>query len=524
MAYNVVEDSVKTWLVHAARTREFGRLETGRQDKLEEFIVLALFRPLSKQLAQQNRPDNLQKMPEGEMRYSNHSWLRAAFHEGEVIYRFRPDTELLSQIRHIIDWIAAAMENDADWLRQLDDRGRPKKLRKIGSLDQATKEANKAMLIYAQRAAANGYDDAHGHEKTVKTYGDGYRMVQLLTPGALDRESGYLGHCVGNGAYDAGLKAGRHEFYSLRDANGKGHATLEVRLEDNALLQCKGKQNAPPVSKYMPHIQAFLKDRRYKLQESPRHTGLVEQDGVYYDINHLPENFHYKGYLDLANCTGLTTLPDGLQVGGSLSLIGCIGLVALPTGLQVDENLYLTRCAGLSALPEDLNVGGNLDLSGCVGLTVLPEDLNVGKNIDLSGCAGLTVLPEGFLKVSGNFNLDGCCGLTALPMGLQVGGYLDLSICSGLTVLPAGLQIGKDLDLWNCKNLTALPAGLQIGGGLNLFGCTGLTALPDDLEVKGSIWLQNGTQCQSVNEARAYFGQAPIESQPAVPQMANPSL
>ncbi len=54
-------------------------------------------------------------------------------------------------IRHITDWLKAAVVNDEAWLKNIDDRGRPKKLMKFSSIDDITKEANKAMLKAAQR-------------------------------------------------------------------------------------------------------------------------------------------------------------------------------------------------------------------------------------------------------------------------------------------------------------------------------------------------------------------------------------
>ena len=63
---------------------------------------------------------------------------------------------------------------------------------------------------------------------------------QLLTPAALDFESEYMGHCVGKGGYDSGVKNGSIEIYSIRDERGEPHATLEVRGKE--VHQVKGKQ------------------------------------------------------------------------------------------------------------------------------------------------------------------------------------------------------------------------------------------------------------------------------------------
>jgi hypothetical protein len=102
-----------------------------------------------------------------------------------------------------------------------------------------------------------------------------------------------------------------------------------------------------------------------------------------------PSDMHVSGYLNLGDCTGLTSLPEGLTVGGHLYLRGCTGLTALPAGLTVSGDLDLGGCTGLTSLPAGLTVSGYLDLGGCTGLTALPEDLTVGGHLDLDGCMGL---------------------------------------------------------------------------------------------------------------------------------------
>ena len=49
---------------------------------------------------------------------------------------------------------------------------------------------------------------------------DGLTAYELLTPRALDFESDHMGHCVGRGTYDAGIKDGSIKIYSIRDKNG----------------------------------------------------------------------------------------------------------------------------------------------------------------------------------------------------------------------------------------------------------------------------------------------------------------
>ena len=60
------------------------------------------------------------------------------------------------------------------------------------------------MRRFAFNGAAAAYVGGEG-EESVMTFADGSRIVRLLTPEALDRESAMMGHCVGQGAYDKSM-------------------------------------------------------------------------------------------------------------------------------------------------------------------------------------------------------------------------------------------------------------------------------------------------------------------------------
>jgi hypothetical protein len=407
LEYNVVDSGeIKTFLAGCSQNEATARL-----------LGICLERALRK------GPNGL--VPLDKLDPDAPGWLRGKFVAGVKFHRFVADAALEARVRHVADWIEAARVNNEPWLQQCDDQGRPLKLLKIGSLAQAEAETDKAMRRFAFQAAAAPYVEGEG-EESVMTFADGSRIVRLLTPAAIDRESAMMGHCVGQGAYDAAVKDRSRIIYSLRDREGKAHVTFEVKAEGNELLQCRGKQNAPPVEKYMPQVQAFIESRGFVLKESACMTGLVQDaGGRCHSVLALPQGLNVGGYLDLSG-TKITALPEGLSVGGDLFLRGT-KITALPEGLSVGGGLYL-RGTKITALPEGLSVGGGLDLSG-TNITALPEGLNVGGCLDLSG-TNITALPEG-LNVGGYLDLFGT-NITALPQGLNVGGGL---------VLPNGTRV-----------------------------------------------------------------------------------
>ena len=132
------------------------------------------------------------------------------------------------QAAHIRDWLAAATANDEQWLKTTDHEGRPRKLLKFGSVEAITAEADKAMRKFAQKNRAVILEE--GSEELYAELEDGHYVVRLLTPEALDRESGEMRHCIGQGAYDNRVGTEHYDYLSLRDRFGKARLTIELDL------------------------------------------------------------------------------------------------------------------------------------------------------------------------------------------------------------------------------------------------------------------------------------------------------
>ncbi|HEX3983648.1 MAG TPA: hypothetical protein VHX12_08135, partial [Acidisoma sp.] len=128
-------------------------------------------------------------------------WMREKWPQGGPYYEFIPDERLSRQVRHIADWIRSAMVNQESWLLNIDAQGKPVSLVKLGTMEAALNKANKAMTRGVSAPAA----PAEGDTATVMTLSNGFQIVELLTPAALDHETALMGHCIGRGAYDAKL-------------------------------------------------------------------------------------------------------------------------------------------------------------------------------------------------------------------------------------------------------------------------------------------------------------------------------
>lgn len=85
----------------------------------------------------------------------------------------------------------------------------------------------------------------------------------------LKYEGDTMGHCVGG--YCDNVLSGRSRIFSLRDAKGEPHVTVEVQPKwnnkmgdgsatEDAIVQIKGKQNKKPNDEYLPFVQDFVKN------------------------------------------------------------------------------------------------------------------------------------------------------------------------------------------------------------------------------------------------------------------------
>ncbi|MBY3432849.1 hypothetical protein HFN89_01495 [Rhizobium laguerreae] len=459
---------------------------------------------------------------------------KAAKRPPESFSNDRPFREL----DHIVDWLKAALVNDAPWLRNIDAEGRPKKLLKFGTLDAIRREADKDMLRRSRKVLRD--DLPTGSEEIVATLEGGYTVVRLLTVEALDAESAEMRHCVGDGAYDDTLTDGETILLSLRDPNGRAHVTIEI--VDNLVGQVQGKQNKPPKAKYISLIASFLRQTAYDWQRFGDGTEgfVIDVNGVVYSCGDLPDELHAHGALVLRSRAkmpslvraegdvtlycygsepprrivsggdihlggpGFRTCPE-LELNGSL-LIQHTLIERLPPGLAVND-LYVT-CTPLRAVPDDLRCTGRLGLT-VTEVRSLPIGLwnRDGGKVSSYGSVDLCSSPisnlGGLDTVRGSLclNWTKMAGLPAnftVDADLSLKGLKDFKIGSGLSVDRLNAE---DSDI--CFLGDTLAAGkIKIDGcGVKfpaevlcselLLSKTTIVKLPDNLDCTGRVYLHS---------------------------------
>lgn len=261
------------------------------------------------------------------------------------------------QESHILDWIVSSAMDRVAWLSNVDAQARPKKLMKCSTYDDLAREADRYFeKRNGNMAKALGPDD----ESFLADLSNGYSIVEMLTPEALDLESASMHHCVGHGSYDARLRAGWARFLSVRDRKRRPVATVALRQEPNArwsIDQIQGKRNERPAREVMDALRMYAVDRNWWYRQY--WWPVVDSSGGgEYDLDRIPEgatilslevnDYELEIFPDLALPAGLTVLCDA-----DLS-----PRVRLPEDMTVGRVLTFTKRSEddpLIRLPESLH-------------------------------------------------------------------------------------------------------------------------------------------------------------------------
>ena len=205
-------------------------------------------------------------------------------------------------------------------------------------------------------------------ESALKKAQEGLGRSELES--ALKYEGDTMGHCVGG--YCPDVVSGRSRIYSLRDARGEPHVTIEVnpndhldyndwfkrqpeeiqnriaqrRLEDKNhdiyegpeyladraaqppnIRQIKGKGNARPIEKYDPYTQDFVRSGEWSDVGDLKNTGLVRYEGKIMTQAEADDLLYKQLNADMPGLTdelGLTNPPvrppegEGMKAGGKV--------------------------------------------------------------------------------------------------------------------------------------------------------------------------------------------------------------
>lgn len=384
-----------------------------------------------------------------------------------------------TQIRHIYDWLKAEVLSGAAWLSIVDEKGRPRKLLKFGSVAQIVKEADKAMEKANQRTGKVSL--VEGEEVVIAELENGYTLVRMLTPAALDRESKAMQHCIGHGSYDANLNNSQLLYLSLRDSFGKPHVTMEISDYGSNLhiYQLSGKQNDVPRGKYLALLRPWFKANDVWFPGlSPAGIIISVEDEIYHP-EELPDGFKTKGDFQTRHLAD-GRIPENMVVNGDMYANRNENLQTfLPKGLRVKGDLLLSWPESIS---DNTVVAGTLDASVSM-LKQIGENCKIGRNCKLNE-SKVSKLPKKMM-VGGILDIAST-DIEIIPDGVTFAGLHAEE--SKLNALPEHIKEYDELHIMKTA-ISKIPEGLKVGAlvGTKL----NLTSCPKNLEVEYQLYILN---------------------------------
>lgn len=203
---------------------------------------------------------------------------------GSTVYSMSSSIERGLGFDHLIDELSNALNPESGLPRNL--LLRPEQMQQMG-MEKAVRHVDAInKWRAAQQAAANA--ELANKALVVREYPDtpeqpnpkGLRWMELSKDSPdlekqLKYEGDVMGHCVGG--YCDEVLEGNSRIFSLRDAKGEPHVTIEVAPpgrgpsswipEDEEhpvmwpdIIQIKGKQNLAPKDEYLPFVQDFVRN------------------------------------------------------------------------------------------------------------------------------------------------------------------------------------------------------------------------------------------------------------------------
>jgi hypothetical protein len=209
----------------------------------------------------------LSKLLANDERYLNHvrrfepgmpEWAKKAIMKKELVY-FQPEGELNEMIEHLTHYLNALETN----MKSPDNNIVAFSKKEYDGFIKAEnlKLLEKKSQEYFKRGSKKATKSEEGMDQ-IADY-SGWKWFIMRTAEAFEREGKTLQNCFGDGMTPASVKAEGLSILIMRKPNGESVVAASVNNKKNYIDEIKGKNNKPPVEKYMPYVLQFLNDPKY---------------------------------------------------------------------------------------------------------------------------------------------------------------------------------------------------------------------------------------------------------------------
>lgn len=190
-------------------------------------------------------------------------WAHEGLKAHNLVY-FAPDEDLEDIVSNISHYIAA-LEQDANQTQNRDANvianRELQSIPKIETLDLFQNKANE----YFKRGSKKAGRDVSGL-KEVLDAGNGFTWYELIDEHAFKREGKALQNCIGTHYTAAKCRAENTRIFVLKTPVNE--TVVGLRIKDHNFQEAKGKNNKPPIAKYMPYVGKFINNFHIRVRGS----------------------------------------------------------------------------------------------------------------------------------------------------------------------------------------------------------------------------------------------------------------
>lgn len=426
------------------------------------------------------------------------------------------DEASIDTIRQVCTWIAEALTSKRQWIERVDNVGRPERLQQISTLKDAQnrvdKDAERSLRAeFSEAGIMLGRKQRQGHIKIIEKLPDGSFWIQLLTPAALQEEGTLMNHCLGNGTYNAFIRREGAAIYSLRNSSGLPQVTLQV--ENGTLLQCRDRENAPPLGDDTNAVRAFIRKNNFAMGPDLTLVCLVHQDGEYHSLRETPENFRFNGDYVLKKAAWLKAFPADFSVAGEILVKGCDELETIDRNVKGATSVKIDNCPKLIKLTGNLSAKDSLTISYNHGLESISGNLRTENRLEINSCYGLVSI-TGDLIAGRDLEIRNCSALRNMGDKIYAGNTMKINVCTQLRSLGNDITVGGDLEITNCQLFSTIGENLHVEGKLIITHCPMMRPLPLSTYVGGKIYYAKKS-FETVADFNEALGLRPNYARPA---------
>jgi hypothetical protein len=205
-------------------------------------------------------------------------WAREAV-AAQQLYVFQPTEELNDLLNHIAHYLSGATD-DAKNSQSNDTKVfAQRELAAFSKAENLQTLAKKSQEFFQRGSRGVGHD-TQGMDKIFDA-GDGYTWYKLVSLDAFRKEGKVLQNCIGSHYTPSKLEEISQAIVVMKTSENESVVAMRIHVPTHTVHEAKGKNNQPPVEKYMEGVVRLIQHMKLTLIDSAIYD--MKRAGYFYD-------------------------------------------------------------------------------------------------------------------------------------------------------------------------------------------------------------------------------------------------